>query len=87
MNGYIVDPRVFYWMSVADGLKTIGSVILVLGVGTFISLGIYAMLEGIYDEDDRKKARKWLSLGITLSIIGTLMLLFIPSKQTMIEML
>ena len=83
MNGYIINPAWFYWVSVVDAIKAIMFIIaaiLLIGVG--IALFI-SMIDVDFDEDANKKTMlKVAIVGIACLIIA----IFIPSKQILIEM-
>lgn len=83
MNGYIINPAWFYWVSIVDAIKAIMFIIaaiLLIGIGIafFIS-----MIDVDFDEDANKKTMlKVAIVGIVCLIIA----IFIPSKQILIEM-
>lgn len=83
MNGYIINPAWFYWVSVVDAIKAIMFIIaaiLLIGVG--IALFI-SMIDADFDKDENKKTMlKVAIVGIVCLIIA----IFIPSKQILIEM-
>ena len=95
---YIINPYIFYWMSVLDYLKGISLIIAVLsGVALVIVLVWYFLTYydldtygGELDEDDEAMLKPIRKLAITSSavlIISTLTVIFVPSKNTLIEML
>ena len=75
MNGYIIDPSWFYWVSVFEALKV---VCVILGVMFIIATMIHLNEEGF----------DW---GGVLLIFFTLVCaagaIFIPNRQTMYEMM
>ena len=87
MNGYIINPMIFYWMSVIQGMKIFNAVmIVVLFVGIIIALVAIDENEG-FDEDLVKKLKtltRWFVAGMFLC---GLLVVFLPSKTTMMEML
>ena len=83
---YIINPAVFYWMSVVDAV-------------CFWSLGV-ALLSGIalviivcirtfeyFDDDDLKTVTKATKISLTVFIVSALITIFTPSKNTMIQIL
>lgn len=86
MNGYIINPSVFYWVSVVAGLKAVCIILTVLSGAGIGVISMVWFVEGFFDEE-KKTAIKWLTRLIIVAIVGALMLIFIPSKQTMMEML
>lgn len=87
MNGYIINPSVFYWVSVLHGIKIFGVVLCLLGTAGLLFLLICYMTEGVYDDDDINYAKWWLKRLVPVAVVGVLILIFIPSKETMFEML
>ena len=82
---YIVDPRVFYWMSVIDNLKTICVVLFSLSIVAFGLCFIFYFND--WDEELQSKCKKgWITFLILIVFFG-LGIIFIPSKTTMTEML
>ena len=85
---YIVNPAIFYWMSVANGL------LVFLGVLTavFIVLSIifivdyHVQMDSGY-EKDAERPKRWLKVTVPLVIIFGLAAVFIPSKNTILEMM
>ena len=84
---YIIDPRIFYWISVLSSLKV------VCIVGLFVTLfGTMITLTCVYDDflwndEDKKKAVKFVKVAAAFATVFLLGVIFIPGKQTMIEML
>ena len=85
MNGYIIDPMWFYWVSVADGLKAfcIVATILIAAVGFIFSVIAYSDLD---DDDDKKAFIKKCLIAAAILFVVSIMIIFIPSKETLIQM-
>lgn len=91
MNGYIIDPTWFYWLSVVSSLRTtlvILAVLLCIAVIIALVEHDVANIKPIFDSDIKtmKKCRnviKYASIGM---IVCLLCVTFIPSKETLIEM-
>ena len=84
---YIVNPAWFYWMSVAQQVKTFGLVVGGLAIfGTVISTFI-----GFAEGHDTEEADEWWKKnGIKLlcaEALFVLALLFIPTQETLEKML
>ena len=80
MNGYIINPAWFYWVNVADGINTIMIVGMILSLSALLVCGIIMFIE---DDDDFLKP---VRLGLGFLIFFILGAVFIPSKETLIEM-
>lgn len=86
---YIINPAVFYWMSVFDGLKLVTAIFFVIGcasiVSTFIIWAVNADFD--YDDPDAKRWFKFFKISIAITAATSIVLIAIPSKNTMIQML
>ena len=97
MNGYIINPSWFYWIGVVNGLR---AVLIVCAVITLV-YAAYTAIEYSIDGDPEnhtlpefkataQKAKdrynKHFKKCIALSIGLLLIAIFIPSKNTLIEM-
>lgn len=81
---YIVDPRMFYFMNIVGNLQAFlicaGAILLVIGAIIFI---------GLYANSDFKVYPKEARFGTACLIVSVALFLasvFIPSKETLIEM-
>ena len=83
---YIINPAVFYWMSVVDAICfwAVGSAIL-SGVATMIIVCI--RIFEYLDDDDLKMVTRATKIFLTVLIVSVLITIFTPSKDTMIQML
>ena len=83
MNGYIINPMWFYWVSVVDAIKAIMFIIaaiLLIGIGIVHLLSI---IDADFGEDKNKKTiLKVAIVGVACLVIA----IFIPSKEILIEM-
>ena len=86
---YIINPSVFYWMSVLNGVRTIGVSLLAVAIVGLIVLVAIVMtcLDYGFDDSDKKKITIVAKIAFPLLIVGSLIIVFIPDKQTMMEML
>ena len=85
---YIIDPMVFYWISVLNSLSGICILCLVLSaVGVFVFGVMWIIEHDCWDEDEERTFRIALRVTIPILILGILGVIFIPDKTAMIEML
>lgn len=103
MNGYIVDPAVFYWINVFSNLQivfgVIGGLSLVAGL---IALGVHIYFAHEIDGDEgtedvsswvtgcrrnAKLSKKIMIPTLIIAFVFILAAIFIPEKNTSIEML
>lgn len=84
---YIINPSLFYWISVLNGLKAICIVALIISAALTIVFSIMVITCDYWDDEEEKKARKILKHTAITVIISAIGIVFIPGKETMIEML
>lgn len=85
---YIINPMTFYWLSVLDALRGAFLVVSILGGAASIIMPIIYFAEGrFWDEDGEKKFKTAFAIIFPIFFASVLCVIFIPSKQTMIEML
>lgn len=81
----IIDPMWFYWLSVCDAAKW--TCVIIAGIMAFASIVIFPIWhDELFGEEEHKLFKKTLTIVITSTILVTALAVFIPSKQTMIEM-
>lgn len=81
----VVNPMVFYWMSVFDALC-----LWTLGVGIILSVAGVGCLTECIDEDIHSSHAKLYKTGKRLLLVGIICLgahIFIPSQETCEKML
>lgn len=89
MNGYIINPSWFYWLGVVRGLRAVGVALLVISaVGVLV---LVVTREVDYDECDKedegyKALTRWLKTLSVAVIVCLFAVVFIPSRDTLIEM-
>lgn len=87
---YIIDPMWFYWLQIVDSIQGLCGVIAILsGVIGVIMLVFYlaSVVDGdTYEEDSRKRLKGLIKPLAVCFIIEITVTVFIPSKQTLIEM-
>lgn len=84
MNGYIINPARFYWVDVVDAVKCfaiVSAIILLLGAG----LVGFMFMDDVF-ADERKRFGKIIPKVAIVGVIFLLAAIFIPSKETLIEM-
>ena len=97
---YIISPSWFYWISVADGLRTaLLVVVIVFGIAScvLVPMAIYEKHEygglpqdgGSYDRQCLREMNlvcKWSKTAFFATIVFLILLILIPSRNTLIEM-
>jgi uncharacterized membrane protein len=89
----LIDPEIFYWMDVCENLKILIAFFLVISICAllgFILFWIFSDDPWKSEEDKEKldiKCKKWIIRLSIISVVSTLSLIFIPSKETMYTML
>lgn len=81
---YIIDPMWFYWISVIECFKFLVCFIdIVCFICVVVSFGYH------FDtcEDDAKKLMKLCRIFLIAFAVLSLLLIFVPSKSTLIEMM
>ena len=83
---YIINPAVFYWMSVIDAV-CFWSVGVALLSGIALVIMVYIRAFEYLDDDDLKTVTKAIKISLTVFIVSALITIFTPSKNTMIQIL
>lgn len=83
---YIINPMWIYWIHVLDGLKTLSIVLTCIAIGCAIIMGITWITVSLSDEEE-KTVLKWLRIFLFFALGFVTIAIFIPNKETMIEML
>ena len=85
---YIVDPAIFYWISVLDSLKSVSIVFMIISiVCTVICIVSFCCEKSWWDEDETEVFKKWMRIVVIMLVVSILLVIFIPSEKTMKEML
>lgn len=85
---YIINPSVFYWINVLNGLTSISILFLVIGSAGILIFGIIWLVDHAYmDEEEDTVIRKIFRWAVPMFVAGLLGTVFIPDKQTMMEIL
>lgn len=94
---YIINPSWFYWLGVVNSMRgfmltAFIVAIIVIGVSLIIIPVEVKMIQDFPTmcADERKAVRfftKALKVSIGVCVVGGLFLIFVPSKETLIEMM
>lgn len=93
---YIINPSWFYWLGVVNSMRGFMLAAFVVAIIIGVSLIVIPVnVKLIQDypsisDDERKAVRfftKALKVGIGVCIVAGLFLVFVPSKETLIEMM
>ena len=96
MNNYIIDPAIFYWINVFSIIQTvsalIGTMMTLGGIICFIAYIYYKDGHSYYSDTDKLNltTKRFHKASLILMLIGVplvLISIFIPGKETSIEML
>lgn len=87
----IVNPWLIYFASIVEQLRTFFNAITYIVVAIDIIIAIGAFIESddaiaVFYNRKEKKIKPFIKLLIVLSIICPLLVIFIPSKETIIAM-
>ena len=92
---YIINPILFYWMSVVDAVKATLLTLTIISSIAFLFLAIarvVTFVETANEDDDeevvkaKSALKKAFNIVLGVLIISTIASIFIPSKNTLIEM-
>jgi hypothetical protein len=83
---YIINPMWIYWINVLSGLKILSSVLTGIAIGCALIAGVTWISTSLSDEEE-KSVLKWLRIFFFCALGFAMIAIFIPSKETMIEML
>ena len=85
---YIINPSVFYWMNVVYGLNIMFVLFLTLSCIVLIVYLFALLMDDLpFDEDNRRVSILVFRVTIAVFIVSLLGSLFVPTKQTIMEML
>ena len=80
---YIINPSWFYWISIVDSIRGIA-----IGYSILFAITMFVLLMFIWFEEHCKvseSAKKIIFCSIIGCIISVLALVFVPTKETLIE--
>lgn len=85
---YIINPAVFYWMNVLNALGSLCTVFMVIfGIAAVVLAIVLFDCEGYLERETEAAIKKWIKRLVVSFFILTLFVVFIPRKDTMMEML
>lgn len=85
---YYVDPSLFYLINVCTGIRGVAVALLVVSLAIFISRAICYFADYDYLQDNEKdQYKKGVKMVTPAILISVLLIVFVPSKQTCVEML
>lgn len=94
---YIINPSWFYWLGVVESMLNfmvaafIVSIVVIVASAIIIPMNINIIHEFPDMSDDERKTvqffTKALKIAIAALVISGLILMFVPSKETLIEMM
>ena len=82
---YYINPWWFYWAQVSSafkGLSTAGAVICAI----FAIAGYCIVIDEEFDGEDKESAKRGVVALLALTLLLTLAAVFIPNRDTLIEM-
>ena len=87
---YIINPSWFYWLHVIDGIRRFAIGVIVLSAAASIIIGISLLInasDGYCEGETVKKLTSLLVVLLSSSVIAGILLIFVPEKGTIIEMM
>lgn len=86
---YIINPGIFYWIGIANALKNLSIVCFLISfVGLAVIFVFYvSCYEYGFDDDEKKLLKRIIRIAAPMLVCGLIGMIFIPDKQTLIEML
>lgn len=85
---YIINPSWFYWIEVADCIKGCAIAAAIILSCAAIILAIVAKIDDDFDEHRSANVkRKVLIYCLVALAVCVVVIIFVPSKQTLIEMM
>ena len=82
----IINPWFFYLVNLLDRALVVAIIVLIMSViGTVFTFFVLTD-ESCFDEEDTKIMKKWNKVSVIALLISTFMLIAIPSKETVYEM-
>lgn len=85
---YIINPSWFYWIEVANTVKICSFIAAVILICLSVILAVSSHIDGDFCEhEDAKKKRKVMAVCLVALALFSVVGIFVPSKQTLIEMM
>lgn len=89
MTDYIIDPKWFYWVHIADSIRAASVVVATV---IFTCVGVIALMHLIsflVDDEPPEAGKKYIPIAKKATVIAIVIAfawMLIPSRRTMIEM-
>lgn len=84
---YIINPLWFYWLQVVNGVRGSACVVFVISVVLLIVIGVATPMIVSLDGEVPMWCKTGLKIGIILIIPAELIVIFLPSSDTLISMM
>lgn len=85
---YIINPSWFYWIEVADCIKGCALVAAIILLIAVIILAIVAKISDDFGETKEAKVQRKVLLYCLIGLaVSAAVVIFVPSKRTLIEMM
>ena len=82
----VISPSWFYWLGVVNTLVIADGIILAISIGAVV-FGAWIMFTSWGEnDDDYKISKKVVKCMLPILIVSGLIIIFAPSKETLIEM-
>lgn len=83
---YIINPSWFYWLNMVGSLREVSLGLAIAAAIIALILGLLVITDCLYDEDLTKRCCRLLKGLAIFTGIMVLLFVFLPSKNTLIEM-
>lgn len=87
---YIINPSWFYWLHVIDGIRGFAIGVIIVSIAASVIIGIALLInasDGDFEGETVKKLTSLLVVLLSSSVIAGILLIFVPEKGTLIEMM
>ena len=87
---YIINPSWFYWLHVIDGIRGFAIGVIVVSIAASVIIGISLLINASddwFEGETVKKLTRFLVVFLSSSAIAGILLIFVPEKGTIIEMM
>lgn len=81
----IINPWFFYLVNLLDRALVLAIMVLIMSVIATV-FTFFVLSDGCFDKEEAKMFKKWNKISIIALLISTFMLIAIPSKETVYEM-
>ena len=93
---FFINPSWFYWLHIMDALRTMAIILMVMNVGAVLYFGLSVLvakssIANYPSISDGERALlpfyiKWVKISLAILPVFMAAVVFLPSKQTLIEM-